>query len=84
MSVNMVNKADRDALEEALIQAAYFQIAGEKSLTVQTVGPWGSVRALVPVHWRAEATERAQPYINALREVFATPPPNPMAYAESD
>ena len=67
----MVTSEEYDALEEALIQAAYCRISIEKSLTVQMVGPWGSSRARVPQHWRAESTLRAQPYINALREVLS-------------
>ena len=48
---------------EALVQAAYFQIAMEKNLAVICVAPG---RARVPGHWRAEAEELARPYLDAL------------------
>jgi hypothetical protein len=57
-------------VEEALVQAAYGQISAEKSLTVVFVSGWGGARAMVPAHWRAEATERAMPYIRAAREAW--------------
>lgn len=59
-------------IEEALIQAAFMQIALDQCLTVLPVGEWGSTtRAHVPGHWREAATRRAQPYILTVAEVIA-------------
>lgn len=56
---------------EALVEVAYMQIATEKMLTITPTGPG---RASVPPHWRAEAEERAKPWIDAILAAGWTPP----------
>ena len=58
---------------EALVQAAYWQIASEKNLAVVCVAPG---RARVPGHWRAEAEERARPFLDVLGLTQVAPMPS--------
>lgn len=55
----------REALAEMLIEYAYWEISGEKMLTIQLTGPF---QARVPSHWYAEALERALGYADAVLE----------------
>jgi hypothetical protein len=54
-----------EPLAEALIEFAYWEIAGEKMVTVLTTGP---SQARVPAHWREEALDRARVYAQAVVE----------------
>lgn len=52
-----------DEIRETLVQASFYQIALEKSLTVIVVAPG---RAEIPGHWRAEAEARIQHLLDVL------------------
>lgn len=56
-------RSTRARQREALIEAAYGQIAAEMMLTI---APGLAGLPVVPPHWRDEAIERAMPWLRAL------------------
>jgi len=63
MSEQTTPRTVEEAAREAVVEVAYGQIATERGLTATWMAP---DRARVPPHWRAEAEERARPYLAEL------------------